>query len=130
MKPQTATQPRCHATRMSECPIAEALVDSALHKLKRRKNDPVTTAIHARLDTLEEIATGMKDIRAWAAEIREWISTVTKVTRGMEVLVEFLAKWSGRAIKIAAAIGAVWASIRLSAQDVLDFLKVTMRWWK
>jgi len=105
---------------MGDCPIADALVNSALHKLQRRKNDPVTTAIHMRLDALEELSNDMK-------EIKEWIATVVKVTRALEIIGGFITKWTLGMAKVSIACGVVWASIKLGGHEFVELLKAIFR---
>ena len=84
--------------------------------MERRKEDPVIIAIHERLDKLE-------DISATLARIEDWIATVTKVTRLLEIVGCFIEKWSIRFLKIGAVLGMVWASFKIGITDIKDFIR-------
>lgn len=73
--------------------------------MERRKEDPVIVAIHVRLDRLE-------DISADLSEIKEWIGTVVKVTRMLELTGNFLTRWAVLWLKLTGAIGFVWITFK------------------
>lgn len=84
--------------------------------MERRATSPEITAIHDRLDKLEEISDDMK-------EIKEWIATVVKVTRFFEVAGCFLGRWAVIWLKFTAAIGFTWAAFKLGMGDILIWLR-------
>lgn len=118
------TQHKCRATTMRECPIADALVESALGKLKRRKNDdPVTAAIHIRLDALENLAADMK----W---IKEQVESLFRVLKLCENITSFTARWAWVVTKIVAAIAVVVTAFKIGITEIFDIMKAALRFWK
>ncbi len=73
--------------------------------MERRKVSPEIVAIHERLDKLEDISSDIQ-------EIKEWIATVVKVTRGLEVIGCFMSRWAMVWLKITAAIAFTWAYVK------------------
>lgn len=77
--------------------------------MEHRKEDPIIVDIHTRLNKLEDISSDL-------AEIKEWIATVIKVTRGLEVIGCFTARWAVLFGKIGAGAAIGWAAFKYGAE--------------
>jgi hypothetical protein len=86
----------------------------------RRRDDPVIKAVHERLNRLEELSADMK-------EIKEWISTVVKVTHAFEALVKFFGSAAWLAAKVSAALFFVWMA---SKSSVVEALTTVRDFWR
>lgn len=112
--------PACKAVSLDDCPIADELVSATAEKMHRRKDDPIIDGIHNRLDTLEDLAA---DIR----EIKSWIDTVVKMTKVMEWLVTTGSKVAWACMKITLFFGVLWASLKISTTEFLDAARSLLR---
>ncbi len=84
--------------------------------MERRKEDPVIVAIHSRLDKLEDIS---GDLR----EIKEWIATVVKVTRGLEVVGCFMSRMVVVCVKVTAGVAILWAAVKFGMAEALAWVR-------
>lgn len=84
--------------------------------MERRKEDPVIVAIHERLDKLEDISSDI-------AEIKEWIATVVKVTRMLEVIGCFCSRWAKIWLQVGAAVAITVATIKYGVVESIAWLR-------
>ena len=87
----------------------------------RRKDDPVIIVIEEKIDLIHGRLDKLESISETLNRIEEWISTVVKVTRMLEVFGDFITRWGVRFGKLAAATAAVWLCLKGCISDVRGF---------
>lgn len=90
--------------------------------MQQRQNDTVIAEVNQKIDKIHGRLDNLESISESLHRIEEWISTVVKVTRIMEVIAEFVTRWAVRLGKLAAATAAVWLCIKGCAADVKALL--------
>lgn len=105
-----------------EACATEGLSNKVIRKPKRHRvnGDPVIDAIHDRLDTLEELA---EDIR----QIKEWIATVVKVMKAMEFFGHTFSRIAVVIAKISFGCSLIWLSIQMGIHDLTTFVMNLLR---
>lgn len=86
--------------------------------MQQRKDDAVIAEVNMKIDKIHERLDNLESISETLHRIEEWISTVVKVTRILEVIGDFITRWGVRFGKLAAATAAVWLCIKGCAADV------------
>jgi hypothetical protein len=108
--------PACAAETLAACPMVEEMIAATIHRLDRRKDDPIIVEIHSRLDRME-------GIEQKAQVILNWIETMGHVTAAVERLGVFLTKWSVRFTKIAAAGTLLWALRNYTLHEIWTVIR-------
>lgn len=90
-------------------------------KMHQRKDDAVIAEVNHKIDKIHERLNNLESISDTLHRIEEWISTVVKVTRMLEIIGDFITRWGVRFGKLAAATAAVWLCIKGCASDLRGF---------